>query len=275
MLHAFGLWYVHTNILCVSQRAVFLVVSASSGRPRLQLGVWVMPQNGLTSAGEQQQDSSDAASSKENRQQDSNMGSAPNSHTRLSDTSADPVKSKARSSRAASSKTRRSARLSGSNPNSATQDSASQVPAQRPTTRDSAAAASDAQGLVTQAPTAQESITDDPAAAAVTPVKAQQAKPADDLDKLLGSRLKSVRPLAEVQQTEEAPASPVTALRGQLRRVKLEPEERGSPLPRGAQEGVAGLVPASAGQVRPATLCLKACDQSWTSLQLVCQHVAS
>lgn len=45
---------------------------------------------------------------------------------------------------------------------------------------------------------------------------------AGDLDKLLGSRLKSVRPTAAVRQTREAADSPVAALRGQLRRVKLE-----------------------------------------------------
>ena len=66
-------------------------------------------------------------------------------------------------------------------------------------------------------------------AEAMTPTKAQQAKPANDLDRLMGSRLKSVRPQEGQGEVESAP-SPVAALRGQLRRVKLEPEEGlGSP----------------------------------------------
>ena len=85
--------------------------------------------------------------------------------------------------------------------------------------------------------------------AAGTPVKAQQAKPADDLDKLLGSRLKSVRPQGELRQREEAAASPVAALRGQLRRVKLEPEEASSPTARPGFELVAGRGSDSPAQV--------------------------
>ena len=66
-------------------------------------------------------------------------------------------------------------------------------------------------------------------AEAMTPTKAQQSRPTDDLDRLMGSRLKSVRPRAGQGGAEAAP-SPVASLRGQLRRVKLEPEEElGSP----------------------------------------------
>ncbi len=88
--------------------------------------------------------------------------------------------------------------------------------------------------------------------AAVTPVKAQQAKPAGDLDKLLGSRLKSVRPQAELRPSEEAAASPVAALRGQLRRVKLEPDEAGLPSARQGQGQVTGGIADGPVQVRTA-----------------------
>ena len=74
---------------------------------------------------------------------------------------------------------------------------------------------------------------------------------AGDLDKLLGSRLKSVvRPPAEVRQTEEAADSPVVALRGQLRRVKLEEgvEASSSPL-RGPQDQPSSVAGASSSQV--------------------------
>ena len=68
-----------------------------------------------------------------------------------------------------------------------------------------------------------------------TPVKAEQA----DLDKLLGSRLKSVKKQANLHQAPEAAMSPVAALRSQLRRVKLEPEDASSPpTPFGGREGV-------------------------------------
>lgn len=91
--------------------------------------------------------------------------------------------------------------------------------------------------------------------AAVTPVKAQQAKPADDLDKLLGSRLKSVRPQVELRPSEEAAASPVAAFRGQLRRVKLKPDEPGFPSARQGQgQGTGGLADSPA-QVRTAHCC--------------------
>ncbi len=89
----------------------------------------------------------------------------------------------------------------------------------------------------------------------MTPVKAQQAKPADDLDKLLGSRLKSVRPQVELRPSEEAAASPVAALRGQLRRVKLEPDEAGLPSARQGRGQETGGLPDDPAQVRTAHVC--------------------
>lgn len=73
---------------------------------------------------------------------------------------------------------------------------------------------------------------------------------AGDLDKLLGSRLKSVRPAAVVRQAQEAD-SPVSALRGQLRRVKLEEGvEPSSPLPSSPQDRRRGnITGASPSQV--------------------------
>ena len=68
-----------------------------------------------------------------------------------------------------------------------------------------------------------------------------------DLDKLLGSRLKPVRPAAEARQSEEATASPMAALRGQLRKVKLEEgREAASPVSRASKDVLgtsAGLSP--------------------------------
>lgn len=73
---------------------------------------------------------------------------------------------------------------------------------------------------------------------------------AGDLDKLLGSRLKSVRPAAEVRQTQEGTDSPVATLRGQLRRVKLEEGMQASSPPLKEPHGSLGsLAGASTSQV--------------------------
>ena len=185
-------------------------------------------------ADEGQQEPEDAASSKENRQQNSNANTSA-AEAEQSGRSAKTSRGTCSTSNAVASKVRKSARLSGSSTSSATLDSAGpQEPApQGWSTLNSAAQTAPAQFLDTQhAANLQE--------AAGTPVKAQQAKPADDLDKLLGSRLKSVRPQAELRQSEEAAASPVAALRGQLKRVKLEPEEASSPTARPGFGRVAG-----------------------------------
>lgn len=53
-----------------------------------------------------------------------------------------------------------------------------------------------------------------------------------------------MRPAAEVRQTQEGTESPVAALRGQLRRVKLEGMEASSPLlkdPHGSPGSLAGV----------------------------------
>ncbi len=184
-------------------------------------------------------------SSKENRPASGNTHSA-SAQPRLA--SVESSKATGRTSAAASSKTRRSARLSGSSTNSATQHSSGPGAPQEPATQDSAAPDS-----VAQAPANQSGVSEQEAA--VTPVKAQQAKPADDLDKLLGSRLKSVRPQVELRPSNEAAASPVAALRGQLRRVKLEPDEAGLPSARQGQGQVTGGLPDGPAQVRTACFC--------------------
>ena len=182
-------------------------------------------------------------SSKENRPASGNMHSA-SAQPRLS--SVESSKATDRTSSAALSKTRRSARLSGSSTNSATQHSPGAP--QEPATQDSAAPDS-----IAQAPANQSRVSEQEAA--VTPVKAQQAKPADDLDKLLGSRLKSVRPQVELRPGGEAAASPVAALRGQLRRVKLEPDEAGLPPARQSEGQETGGLPDGPAQVRTEHVC--------------------
>ncbi|KAL0043109.1 hypothetical protein WJX79_009421 [Trebouxia sp. C0005] len=177
------------------------------------------------------EDPDDAMSSKENRPASGNMHST-SAQPRLS--SVESSKVTGCTSAAASSKTRRSARLSGSSSSSATQHSPGPGASQEPATQDSAAPDSVAQASAIQSRVSEQE-------AAVTPVKAQQAKPADDLDKLLGSRLKPVRPQVELRPSEETAASPVAALRGQLRRVKLEPDEAGSASARqGEVQGIGG-----------------------------------
>lgn len=181
-------------------------------------------------------------SSKENRPASGNMHST-SAQPRLS--SVESSKVTGCTSAAASSKTRRSARLSGSSSSSATQHSPGPGASQEPATQDSAAPDSVAQASAIQSRVSEQE-------AAVTPVKAQQAKPADDLDKLLGSRLKPVRPQVELRPSEETAASPVAALRGQLRRVKLEPDEAGSASARqGEVQGIGGPADSPA-QVRTA-----------------------
>ncbi len=192
----------------------------------------------------EQEDPDDAMSSKENKPASGNTHTA----SRQPRSSVESSKATGRTRAAASTKTRRSARLSGSSTNSATQHSPRPRASQEPATQDSAAPDS-----LSQAPAIQSRVSEQEAA--VTPVKAQQAKPADDLDKLLGSRLKSVRPQVELRPSEEAAASPVAAFRGQLRRVKLEPDEPGFPSARQGQgQGTGGLADSPA-QVRTAHCC--------------------
>ena len=187
--------------------------------------------------------------------------------------SADTSKGKGRSNKTAPSKTWRSTRASGSstssgNQDSGTQGSARQTLSEEPATQDLAAPdsltgipdqESAARDALSQTSTPLDSETgtsaaqgsavhESAAAGAATPVKGQQARPANDLDKLLGSRLKSVRPQAEFRQAEEPAASPVAALRGQLRRVKLEPEDASSPSREGLRE-ITGQLTASSPQV--------------------------
>ena len=91
---------------------------------------------------------------------------------------------------------------------------------------------------------------------------------AGDLDKLLGSRLKSVRPAGRVRQTdrqaEEAAGSPVAALRGQLRRIKLEEGEGAGvsspPRAAGSRLGLPAEVPHSK-------------VLRWIPLQTLCRQV--
>ena len=183
-------------------------------------------------------------SSKENKPASGNTHTA----SRQPRSSVESNKATGRTCAAASTKTRRSARLSGSSTNSATQHSPRPGASQEPATQDSAAPDLLSQALAIQSRVSKQE-------AAVTPVRAQQAKPADDLDKLLGSRLKSVRPQVELRPSEEAAASPVAAFRGQLRRVKLEPDEPGFPSARQGQgQGTGGLADSPA-QVRTAHCC--------------------
>jgi len=198
----------------------------------------------LARADEEQEDPDDAMSSKENKPASGNTHSA----SRQPRSSVESSKATGRTSAAASTKTRRSARLSGSSTNSATQHSPGPGAPQEPATQDSAAPDS-----LAQAPARQSSVSEQEAA--VTPVKAHQAKPADDLDKLLGSRLKSVRPQVELRPSEQAAASPVAALRGQLRRVKLEPDEPGFPSARQGQGQGTGGIADGPVQVRTAHVC--------------------
>ncbi len=198
----------------------------------------------LACADAEQEDPDDAMSSKENRPARGNTCTASTQPR----SSVESSKATGRTNSAASTKTRRSARLSGSSSNSATQHSPGPRAPQEPATQDSAAPDS-----LAQAPARQSSVSEQEAA--VTPVKAQQAKPADDLDKLLGSRLKSVRPQVELRPSEEAAASPVAALRGQLRRVKLEPDEPGlSSARQGQGQGTGGTADGPV-QVRTAHFC--------------------
>ena len=197
-------------------------------------------------ADEEQEEPEDAASFKENRQQNSNPNTA-SAEPKQSGSSAKSSRGTSSPSGAVVSKTRKSARLSDSGTSSATQDSASQAGPQEPapqgfSTHNSAGQTIPAQLMATQSSASMQE-------AGSTPVKAQQAKPADDLEKLLGSRLKSVQPQGELRQREEAAASPVAALRGQLRRVKLEPEEASSPTARPRFESVAGRGSDSPAQV--------------------------
>lgn len=192
----------------------------------------------------EQEDPDDAMSSKENKPASGNTHTA----SRQPRSSVESSKATGRTCAAASTKTRRSARLSGSSTNSATQHSPRPGASQEPATQDSAAPDS-----IAQAPANQSRVSEQEAA--VTPVKAQQAKPADDLDKLLGSRLKSVRPQVELRPGGEAAASPVAALRGQLRRVKLEPDEAGLPPARQSEGQETGGLPDGPAQVRTEHVC--------------------
>ena len=198
----------------------------------------------MARADEEQEDPDDAMSSKENKPASGNTHSA----SRQPRSSVESSKATGRTSAAALTKNRRSARLSGSSTNSATLHSPGAP--QEPATQDSAAP-----DLLAQVPAIQSRVSEQEAA--VTPVKAQQAKPADDLDKLLGSRLKFVRPQGELRPSEEAAASPVAALRGQLRRVKLEPDEAALPSARCGHRQVAEGLADVAAQVRMASFKLK------------------